>query len=68
MAHSLSNMSLPMHLQTAVGQSLIHRYGLATAGIGVGGLEGNLTTVQVPKSVLYARWENTFPNNSCVLH
>lgn len=42
-------------LQTAVGQSLIHRYGLATAGIGVGGLEGNITTVQIPKSVLYAR-------------
>jgi solute carrier family 25 protein 33/36 len=44
-------------LQTAVGQSLIHRYGLAAeaAGFGVSGLVGHTTTVQVPKSVVYAR-------------
>ena len=43
--------------QTAVGQSLIHRYGLAAeaAGFGVSGFEGHMATAQVPKSVIYAR-------------
>lgn len=51
-------------LQTAVGQSLLHRYGLAAEAAGFGVNVEHLTAAQVPKSVVYARY--LFQTEGCL--
>ena len=55
--HKTRSLPTATFVQTAVGQGLIQRYGLAAeaAGLGVTGLEGHMTTIPIPRGIVYAR-------------